>query len=63
MLTLSDPPDALGSMVGNLNNNYQVDLIWRAHLIGEKHGFSSRRDDPGAACSCMSSITRHTSVA
>lgn len=33
-----------GSMVGTLNHNYQVDLIWRAHLIGEKHGFSSRRD-------------------
>ncbi len=23
-----------GSMVGTLNHNYQVDLIWRAHLIG-----------------------------
>jgi uncharacterized damage-inducible protein DinB len=33
-----------GSMVGTLNHNYQVDLIWRAHLLGEKHGFSSRRD-------------------
>lgn len=33
-----------GSMIGTLNHNYQVDLIWRAHLLGEKHGFSSRRD-------------------
>ena len=33
-----------GSMVGTLNHNYQVDLIWRAHLLGEEHGFSSRRD-------------------
>ena len=33
-----------GSMIGTLNHNYQVDLIWRAHLMGEKHGFSSRRD-------------------
>ncbi|WP_397476015.1 DinB family protein [Pusillimonas sp.] len=33
-----------GSMMGALNHNYQVDLIWRAHLLGEKHGFSSRRD-------------------
>lgn len=33
-----------GSMVGTLNHNYQVDLIWRAHLRGEDHGFSSRRD-------------------
>jgi len=32
------------SMVGTLNHNYQVDLIWRAHLLGEKHGFSTRRD-------------------
>lgn len=32
------------SMVGTLNHNYQVDLIWRAHLIGEQHGFTTRRD-------------------
>jgi uncharacterized damage-inducible protein DinB len=33
-----------GSMVGTLNHNYQVDLIWQAHLSGEEHGFKSRRD-------------------
>ena len=33
-----------GSMIGTLNHNYQVDLIWRAHLLSEKHGFSTRRD-------------------
>ena len=33
-----------GSMIGTLNHNYQVDLIWRAHLLGETHGFSTRRD-------------------
>ena len=33
-----------GSMLGTLNHNYQVDLIWRAHLLGEDHGFTSRRD-------------------
>lgn len=33
-----------GSMIGTLNHNYEVDLIWRAHLLGEKHGFTSRRD-------------------
>jgi uncharacterized damage-inducible protein DinB len=27
-----------------LNHNYQVDLIWQAHLHGEEHGFKSRRD-------------------
>jgi uncharacterized damage-inducible protein DinB len=32
------------SMVGTLNHNYQVDLIWQAHLTGGQHGFSSRRD-------------------
>jgi uncharacterized damage-inducible protein DinB len=32
------------SMVGTLNHNYQVDLIWQAHLSGKKHGFTSRRD-------------------
>ena len=33
-----------GSMVGTLNHNYQVDLIWQAHLSGKQHGFTSRRD-------------------
>ena len=32
------------SMVGTLNHNYQVDLIWRAHMLEQKHGFTSRRD-------------------
>ncbi|MFT3802593.1 MAG: DinB family protein [Burkholderiaceae bacterium] len=32
------------SMIGTLNHNYQVDLIWRAHLQGLEHGFSTRRD-------------------
>lgn len=32
------------SMVGTLNHNYVVDLIWRAHLLREKHNFSTRRD-------------------
>jgi len=33
-----------GSMIGTLNHNHQVDLIWRAHLQGVPHGFSTRRD-------------------
>jgi uncharacterized damage-inducible protein DinB len=37
-------PMIFGSMIGTLNHNYQVDLIWRANLLGEAHGFSSRRD-------------------
>jgi uncharacterized damage-inducible protein DinB len=51
-----------GSMIGTLNHNYQVDLIWRAHLLGEKHGFSTRRDllhpDLGALVKEQSEINR-----
>ena len=32
-----------GSMVGTLNHNYQVDVIWRANILGKEHGFSNRR--------------------
>jgi uncharacterized damage-inducible protein DinB len=32
------------SMIGTLNHNLVVDLIWRAHLLGQPHGFSTRRD-------------------
>ncbi|PYI02087.1 DinB family protein [Aspergillus sclerotiicarbonarius CBS 121057] len=32
------------SMLGTLNHNHQVDLIWRAHLLNQEHGFSHRRD-------------------
>ncbi|VWC99961.1 hypothetical protein BLA50215_02499 [Burkholderia lata] len=28
-----------GSILATLNHNYQVDLIWHAHLTGRKHGF------------------------
>jgi uncharacterized damage-inducible protein DinB len=41
-----------GSIIGTLNHSYVVDLIWRAHLEGREHGFSSRRvivhEDVGA---------------
>lgn len=33
-----------GSMLGTLNHNYQVDLIWKANLLNEEHGFANRRD-------------------
>lgn len=36
---------ALGNMVKTLNHAYVVDLIWRAHLEGERHGFTSRNTD------------------
>jgi uncharacterized damage-inducible protein DinB len=32
-----------GSMIGTLNHNYQVDVIWRSNILGEEHGFSDRR--------------------
>lgn len=53
-------PTLFGSMIGTLNHNYQVDLIWRAHLLGERHGFTTRRDllhpDVGALVKAQSDI-------
>lgn len=31
------------SILGTLNHSYVVDLIWRAHLEGREHGFTSRK--------------------
>jgi uncharacterized damage-inducible protein DinB len=31
-----------GNMVNTLNHAYVVDLIWKAHLEGKPHGFTSR---------------------
>jgi uncharacterized damage-inducible protein DinB len=33
-----------GSMIGTLNHNYQVDIIWRSNILGKEHGFSNRRE-------------------
>ncbi len=30
------------SIIGTLNHNYVVDLIWQAHLEGREHGFERR---------------------
>ncbi len=30
------------TMIGTLNHNYVVDLIWQAHLEGREHGFPAR---------------------
>jgi uncharacterized damage-inducible protein DinB len=30
------------TMIGTLNHNYIVDLIWQAHLEGRDHGFNAR---------------------
>jgi uncharacterized damage-inducible protein DinB len=36
---------ALGDLVQTLNHAYVVDLIWKAHLEGERHGFTSRNTE------------------
>ncbi|MCR8958548.1 damage-inducible protein DinB [Variovorax sp. S2] len=36
---------ALGDMVKTLNHAYVVDLIWKAHLEGERHGFTWRNTE------------------
>jgi len=35
-------PTLFKTMVGTLNHNYVIDLIWRAHLEGRDHGFTAR---------------------
>src|SRR5256886_6540500 len=30
------------NMIGTLNHNYVIDLIWQAHLEGRDHGFQAR---------------------
>jgi uncharacterized damage-inducible protein DinB len=36
---------ALAAMVKTLNHAYVVDLIWKAHLEGEQHGFRDRNTE------------------
>lgn len=38
-------PTGFRSIVGTLNHSYIVDQIWRAHLEGVPHGFTSRTSD------------------
>ena len=35
----------LGSIMTTLNHVYAMDLVWRAHLQGEPHGFTTRRPE------------------
>jgi len=35
----------LGSIMITLNHVYAMDLVWRAHLEGEPHGFTTRRPE------------------
>jgi uncharacterized damage-inducible protein DinB len=35
-------PTLFKTMIGTLNHNYVIDLIWQAHLEGRDHGFTAR---------------------
>src|SRR5260370_11318971 len=35
-------PTLFKTVVGTLNHNYVIDLIWQAHLEGRDHGFTAR---------------------
>jgi uncharacterized damage-inducible protein DinB len=35
-------PTLFKTMIGTLNHNYLIDLIWQAHLEGRDHGFKAR---------------------
>jgi uncharacterized damage-inducible protein DinB len=35
-------PTLFKTMVGTLNHNYLIDLVWQAHLEGRDHGFQAR---------------------
>jgi uncharacterized damage-inducible protein DinB len=35
-------PTLFKTMIGTLNHNYLIDLVWQAHLEGRGHGFKAR---------------------
>lgn len=39
---VKERPTLFKTMIGTLNHNYVVDLIWQAHLEGRDHGFKAR---------------------
>ena len=43
-LTASQPI-IFGSLLRTLHHVYAMDTVWRAHLLGETHGFTSRNPD------------------
>jgi uncharacterized damage-inducible protein DinB len=38
-------PTGFGNMVNTLSHSYVVDLIWKAHLGGQPHGFTTRNTE------------------
>jgi uncharacterized damage-inducible protein DinB len=46
-MVFASRPGPLGGMAGVLGHIYVVGLIWKAHLTGQAHGFTTRRlDEP-----------------
>ena len=39
---VKERPTLFKTMIGTLNHNYVIDLIWQAHLEGRDHGFEAR---------------------
>ena len=35
-------PTLFKTMIGTLNHNYLIDLVWQAHIEGRAHGFGAR---------------------
>src|SRR5215475_3062163 len=35
-------PTLFRTIIGTLNHNYLIDLVWQAHLEGRDHGFQAR---------------------
>lgn len=35
-------PTLFKSIIGTLNHNYLIDLVWQAHIEGRDHGFDAR---------------------
>lgn len=46
-------PTGFGNMVNTLNHAYVVDLIWKAHLEGQPHGFSTRNTETQPALEAL----------
>jgi uncharacterized damage-inducible protein DinB len=49
-------PTGFGSMVGTLSHAHVVDLIWKAHLEGRPHGFTSRTHTTEPSLSALQAL-------
>jgi hypothetical protein len=39
-------PTLFKTMIGTLNHNYLIDLVWQAHIEGRDHGFQVPARNP-----------------